>query len=353
MSATTTSIPSWVAPSLIASPDACTLSTCPLSMAHLTYRPTLPGNALFAGLFGLCLGAQILLSVRYRIWGFLGGMFGGIVLEVIGYIGRILMYSNPFIQSNFLMYLICLTIGPAFLSAAVYLCLARLVVVYGEHLSRFTPRFYTITFITFDFIALLLQAAGGALAATANTYSSTQTGIHIMVAGVAWQVASLGFFAIFCAEFAWRVSRTAESQRNPDFATLRHSIRFQAFLWALGLATLGIFVRSVFRCAELQSGFHGTLAQEQIPFMILEGVMIISSVLLLTVFHPGLSFQGGWHDAAWNLRKASSVEPIKQSAGGTKWTSRMLRKKKNTLEDEKIANLGQAPQYEVQAPATV
>ena len=72
-------------------------------MAHLTYLPTLPGNALFAALFGLCLITQILISVRYRTWGFLGGMFGGVLLEVIGYVARILMHSNPFTQSNFLM----------------------------------------------------------------------------------------------------------------------------------------------------------------------------------------------------------------------------------------------------------
>jgi hypothetical protein len=101
--AATTTIPSWVAPSLIANPDSCTLQTCPLSMAHFTYLPSLPGNALYAALFGLCLIVQIFLCVRYRIWGFLGGMFGGLVLEIVGYAARIMMHSNPFTKSNFLM----------------------------------------------------------------------------------------------------------------------------------------------------------------------------------------------------------------------------------------------------------
>jgi hypothetical protein len=103
MAATTTTIPSWVAPSLVANPDSCTLQTCPLSMAHVTYLPSLPGNALYTALFGLCLIAQIFLCVRYRIWGFLGGMFGGLVLEIVGYVARIMMHSNPFIKSDFLM----------------------------------------------------------------------------------------------------------------------------------------------------------------------------------------------------------------------------------------------------------
>lgn len=72
-------------------------------MGRVTYVPTLPGNALYAGIFGLLLISQILLGVRYRIWGFLGGMFGGLVLEVLGYAGRILLHSNPFSKPNFLL----------------------------------------------------------------------------------------------------------------------------------------------------------------------------------------------------------------------------------------------------------
>ena len=237
-----------------------------------------------------------------------------------------------------------MTIGPAFLSAAVYLCLARIVVAYGEDLSRFSPRFYTITFITFDSIALLLQATGGGIASGATTTSSKQRGINIMVAGVGWQVASLGIFAILCAEFGWRVYRSSESQRNLNFTLLRNTFRFKAFLWALALATLAIFVRSVFRCAELQGGFHGKLANQQITFMILDGAMIISACILLTVFHPGLSFQGRWHDASWSLGKKDKggLDVVHKSSGGNKWTSWMPSKKNNSPVNEKVVDVEDA-----------
>ena len=52
-------------------------------------------------------------------------------------------------------YLISLTIGPTFISAAIYGCLARIVVVYGEQYSRFRSRTYTLAFITCDFISLV------------------------------------------------------------------------------------------------------------------------------------------------------------------------------------------------------
>lgn len=65
----------------------------------------------------------------------------------------------------------------------------------------------------------------------------------------------------------------------------------------LGLATLTIFIRSVFRVAELSGGFNGKLFNEEVPFMILEGPMVIIACTAVSVFHPGFAFQGCWHKA--------------------------------------------------------
>ena len=103
-------------------------------------------------------------------------------------------------------YLVCLTIAPAFLTAGIYLCLSRIIIVYGEHLARFKPRTYTIIFVCSDIFALVLQAIGGAIADIAKSGSSTQqTGINIMIAGLAFQVVSLSIFIALCLDFAWRV----------------------------------------------------------------------------------------------------------------------------------------------------
>jgi len=76
------------------------------------------------------------LTIRYRTVGYLIGMLGGLLCEIIGYVGRIMMHSNPFIDTNFIMYLVCLTIGPAFLSASIYLCLSRIVIIGRRRRSR-------------------------------------------------------------------------------------------------------------------------------------------------------------------------------------------------------------------------
>jgi hypothetical protein len=157
-------------------------------------------------------------------------------------------------------------------------------------------------FITCDFIALLLQAAGGGIASGANTTSTDKIGKDIMVAGVSWQVFSLALFAVLCADYAWKLRKAGHADMNPNCDDLRRSLYFRLFLWALGAATLAIFVRSVFRCAELSQGFKGKLANQQITFMVLEGAMIVIAVVLLTLFHPGRVFRHAWNELSWSLR---------------------------------------------------
>lgn len=205
-------------------------------------------------------------------------------------------------------YLVCLTIAPAFLSAAIYLCLSRIVVAYGEQVSRFRARTYTIVFISCDFLALLLQAAGGGIASSADTKDMSDIGINIMVAGVSWQVASLALFVAMCTDLALRVRRSPQYRLNGQFDYLRHTKQFQYWLLALVVATVTIFIRSVFRCAELSGGFHGPLANNEVTFMILEGAMISIAVISISVFHPGWVWQGQWNEAQWKVRGAKGGE---------------------------------------------
>jgi hypothetical protein len=127
---------------------------------------------------------------------------------------------------TFSSYLICLTIGPTLLSAALYLCLARIVVVYGTQLSRFQPRTYTVTFMSCDFTSLVLQSIGGGITSTAGDKSTSEAGIHIMVAGLAFQVFSLVLFMVLCLEFAWHVRQARKDER---FADLRCTGSFRVF----------------------------------------------------------------------------------------------------------------------------
>lgn len=93
-----------VAPNYTIPTELCTLQTCSITQAQLTYDPSLAGNVFFAALFGLLISIQIILGIYYRTWAYAIGMIGGFTLELCGYIGRIQMHYNPFIERPFFMY---------------------------------------------------------------------------------------------------------------------------------------------------------------------------------------------------------------------------------------------------------
>ncbi|KAA8565409.1 hypothetical protein MFRU_071g00040 [Monilinia fructicola] len=302
---------------LLMNPHLCTLDTCDLSLASFEYLPTVAGNTIYAVIFGILLFAQLGLGIKFKTWGYMVAVIFGLILEIVGYIGRILLHYSPFDDNNFLMYLICLTIAPAFLTAAVYLCLSRIVIIYGQEISRFKPGTYTIIFCTCDVISLLLQAIGGAIASLGKTASQVDVGKNIMLAGLAFQVFSLFLFGILCAEFAWRV-HCAQSAWNPRYTDLVSSSLFKSFLGGLCLATITILIRSIYRCVELSGGFDGTLFVSHEPeFMILEGLMIVLATGGLTLLHPGVAMQGAWLEANFKFRSQDegSEASKRESAG--------------------------------------
>lgn len=82
----------------------CSIDTCSLSYAQVQYQPSESGNLAYLIIFAAVLFAQSVLGIIYRTWGFSISMVLGLVLEVIGYVGRVQMHNDPFKMDPFLMY---------------------------------------------------------------------------------------------------------------------------------------------------------------------------------------------------------------------------------------------------------
>ena len=253
-------------------------------------------------------------------------------------IGHLLMK----IDSN----IICLTIAPVFFTAAIYLTLARVIVHYGIHNSRLSPKAYSITFMTSDFIALVLQSVGGGIADVASTTGGRNNGVHIMVAGLSFQVISLVLFISLAAEFFLKVKKDRSRSKGTDWeagqTSQASSKGYKTFVWgtsplpssltmhsltetAIAIATIFILIRSAYRVAELAHGFSSKLANNQVTFMIFESAMMAIALLIMTVFHPG-RFTGreGWKFSGWGKKAknlaAISKQPIPAVENGD-WTT--------------------------------
>jgi hypothetical protein len=127
-------------------------------------------------------------------------------------------------------------------------------------------------------------------------------GKNMMLAGLIFQVVSLGLFAGACGDFALRVMKN-KSGWNVRYIDLVNSMLFKSFLVGLFVASVTIFVRSVYRCVELAGGFNSELfTSDEALFMVLEGAMIVIATGCLTLLHPAVCFQGAWHDANFQFR---------------------------------------------------
>lgn len=81
----------------------CTINTCSIKNAFVEYYPTFAGNITYLVIFAILLVIQLGLGIRYRTWGFMVGCLCGVVLEVIGYGGRIILNHDPFNFNGFLL----------------------------------------------------------------------------------------------------------------------------------------------------------------------------------------------------------------------------------------------------------
>jgi len=263
---------------------------CPVEGTLYGYYPSIEANAFFAAFFGLCLVINLVLGIRYKTWTYMIALCLGCLGELVGYIGRILLYNNPYDETGFQMQICCLIISPAFVSAGIYVTLKHIVINFGQSWSRLPPVWYTRIFITGDIFSLVLQGAGGGIAATADSGSDLQDlGTNLMVAGVVLQVVVLSIFGALLVEYTIRTYHRRD-QLSSGAMTLFRKTSFRCFIFAIIVGFLGIYIRCIYRIPELTDGWGSELMRDETDFIILEGAMIVMSVLVLTVFHPGYCF---------------------------------------------------------------
>lgn len=69
-----------------------------------------------------------------------------------------------------------------------------------------------------------------------------------------------------------------------------------------------ILIRTTYRVVEFSTGTRSDIADNETLFFVLEGTMVLIAVIALTVFHPGISFQGRWPEADFQFRTKSKED---------------------------------------------
>jgi hypothetical protein len=122
-------------------------------------------------------------------------------------------------------------------------------------------------------------------------------GNYTMIGGLSFQALTLLTFLGLSADFGIRTMkayrRHGHSALSEDRAAkkLRHSKRFRLLLFSLTISAVLIFMRSVYRVAELAQGWKGTLMTTEKFVIWLEAIPVAVSGLLLSIFHPANCFK--------------------------------------------------------------
>lgn len=262
--------------------------------------PSLGGNIALLVVYSFFFSLQVISSVFYHQWWFLTCWSCGMILEILGYIGRIWSHENIQNFNAFVLQLVCLTLAPCFMMAGIYYIIAQLTLIFGQKFSVLRPMQYSLIFIICDIISIVLQAVGGGVAAGAlSVYQSTDEGSHIMVAGLAYQVFTIALFQLFWYLFFFRVYRSykkyGDAEFNPDFAHIRERKLLIPFIVVVSFAVVLIFVRSIYRLIELAEGWSSLLATDEIYFMILEALMVSLATCVISFISPGLAYGKNSH----------------------------------------------------------
>ncbi|CEI68899.1 hypothetical protein FVEN_g11967 [Fusarium venenatum] len=289
--------------------DACTDVTdlCPVEATVLGYVPNKGSSYFFTICFAVLFLSAVGIGIWKRTWTYAATLGAGLLLETVGYIGRVQMNPNPWKQSAFQTQICCIIIAPTFICAAIYLTLKHVALALNPSLSRFHPRWYPRVFLPADLSCLIIQAIGGGIAAAAKRDQPdlATNGNRTIIAGVVLQVVVLLAFGTMGADYYLRVKKYIHSPEvAPDSLRVWQDKKFRLFGIAVTVAYFSILTRCIYRIAEMAGGWGNHIMQDEPSFLVLDSTLILVTGFCLTAFHPGIFFP----QMAANMRRNKTTE---------------------------------------------
>lgn len=130
-------------------------------LMFLSHPPSLAGNIVLLVFFTLLVPVTLALGARYKgVW-FAAAVTAGLVLEVVGYIGHLVVRTN-FSKSNtdFAVFLVGTTLGPTCICGAIFSVTPHVVAVFGEKYRSWSPVWYPPLFTILTLASLVFELAG-------------------------------------------------------------------------------------------------------------------------------------------------------------------------------------------------
>ena len=230
---------------------------CPVSATLYGDYFSTGACAFFVAAYGLAILAQIYLAWKSKAWSYAAYLAVGSTFELIGYAGRLIMSFNPFVNLAFILQILFLILAPTLVAAAISLTFKHLVLYFGPQHSTIRPRLYPWVFVGTDFVSIVIQGIGGAVAASGSVGENpdpekTDLGNNLLIAGVSFQVVNMVVCGLLMLIYIRRY-RVA-SKRGVPYSDTQFSVahrdqdqKVQRFIWSIVVAYVAIIVRCIYR----------------------------------------------------------------------------------------------------------
>ncbi|KAF4966060.1 hypothetical protein FZEAL_10697 [Fusarium zealandicum] len=272
-------------------------STCPASDGFHSYDPSIGGNTVLLVAFALLALAALYIGFRSQTYLFSSTLTIGLLVEVLGFIGRILLHSSRDSQGDFFLFLFGTVLGPSIISLAIFIVLPNIVGGYGESTRPFKPLVAGLVFWGLSAITLMVELIGIVFTAYESNGVSRRRGATITAIGLGIQTAS---FLAFSGLHIW-ITLGMRSRRGGLDA--RHSgeystSKLKKFFMAMEIAIALLTVYSIYRIVEFAGGVSGSLFQNETALMVIGGTLPLLAGMLLVVFYPGTALADTWAPAS-------------------------------------------------------
>ncbi|CAF3566561.1 unnamed protein product [Fusarium graminearum] len=290
-------------------------STCPASNGFYTYNPSVGGNAMLLTVFALLSIATIYFGIRSKTYLFSIILTAGLLLEVLGFIGRILLHSKRDDQGHFFLVLFGTILGPSLMSLAIFIVLPHILCIYGRPICPFRPLVAGLIFWGLAAVTIIFELVGVIFMAYETKSFSRKQGAAIAATGLAIQALSL----VACTGLHFWFTLSLSTRRgtlDARHSQIYSSSQFKKFLMAMEMASALLIVYSFYRLVELADGIPGDVFQNQAAFMVVGGVLPLLAAGLLTIIHPGNAFAEAWDPTSpKSLKRQSRPDPVQSPSG--------------------------------------
>ncbi|KAK0462876.1 RTA1 like protein-domain-containing protein [Desarmillaria tabescens] len=292
------------------------------------YTPTEYVTIIFVALFGGSTFAHTVQSLHYRLWWPFPTIILAGTLEVLGWSGRLWSSFSPTLRTPYMIQIVTTIIGPTPLVAGNFIILGGIISLLGPAYSRLSPKYYSWIFVSCDIISLIVQGAGGGIAASAKDASGATLGGNIMLGGIVFQLVVITCYAILATEFLIRylqnrpiyarIGSTAARQSevtlpsNEQYFRGDLSRKIKLMMIALSFNTLCLYIRAIYRTIELSDGWNGRIITTEVYFNVLDGAMVVLAIYAINFAHPGWLL--GQYPANVDTKSSESVLELESRA---------------------------------------